>query len=92
MGETVQKLNERINSHKTVFLSPSKYGHSNPLPSFYFSNAQRDQISNSMEKQLGYERINHGSIDSYWIQIIKNKELSGSKDYAQLFCMVYMIK
>ena len=27
MGETVQKLNERIHSYKTIFRNPSKQGH-----------------------------------------------------------------
>jgi len=76
VGETAQKLNERINFHKTGFRHPSKHGHCKILSDHFNVGvckgaSYKVQI---VEKLEGDGRTSRGSLDPSLTQIRKKKE------------------
>ena len=78
MGETVQKINERIIDHKTGFRSPSQHGFCQIL-CVYFTTGMCKRVKYQIkitEKLLSNEKTNQRST---WTQIRKTKETAWMK-------------
>ena len=81
VGETAQKLNERINFHKTGFRHPTKHGHCKIL-SDHFNVGMCKGASYKVqiiEKLEGDGRTERGALDPSLTQIRKQKEIKWIK-------------